>query len=208
MKKILYVILHTCTRPDRHEGIVNSWGKDVDYLFYSDCTDPDKKILQVSTDNTYSSNEPKHVSVIKHIIENDFQYEWFFFCDDDTFVNTKKVENEFHIFDETKINGSVLDGTWEKDRTLKYCSGGAGYLIKKELLSKISESIKSGSSGYSDVTLGLCAKELGIEFSNIEGFNSQNPKFYTRENETIKDMFTYHYINSDLMVDMYNIINT
>ena len=206
MKKILYVILHTCTRPDRHEGIVNSWGKDVDYIFYSDCDNPDKKILHVSTDNTYSSNEPKHVNVIKHLIENDFQYEWFFFCDDDTFINTKKIDSEFHVFDENKINGHILDGTWEKDRSLKYCSGGAGYLIKKELLKKISESIKLESTGYSDVTLGLCAKQLGIELLNIEGFNTQNPKFYTRENDTVKNMFTYHYIASDLMVELYNIL--
>ena len=26
------------------------------------------------------------------MIENDYQYEWFFFCDDDTFVNTKNLE--------------------------------------------------------------------------------------------------------------------
>ena len=207
MKKILYVILHTCTRPERYDGIVNSWGKDVDYLFYSDCEDSEKKIIKVSTDNTYSSNEPKHVNVIKHLIDNDYQYEWFFFCDDDTFINTKKVEREFSIFDDNKINGSILEGTWGKDKTLNYCSGGAGYLIKKDLLVQISKSIKSGDSGYSDVTLGLCARELGIENKNIDGFNSQNPKYYKRENETIVDMFTYHYIGCDLMVDMYNMIN-
>jgi hypothetical protein len=93
MKKILYVILHTCTRPDRHDGIVNSWGKDVDYIFYADCDNEEKKIVKVSDDSTYSSNEPKHINVIKYLIENDYQYDWFFFCDDDTFVNTKRLEN-------------------------------------------------------------------------------------------------------------------
>jgi hypothetical protein len=73
MKKILYVILHTCTRPDRHDGIVNSWGKDVDYIFYADCDNEEKKIIKVSDDSSYSSNEPKHINVIKYLIENDYQ---------------------------------------------------------------------------------------------------------------------------------------
>jgi hypothetical protein len=207
MKKILYVILHTCTRPDRHEGIVNSWGKDVDYIFYADCDNEEKKIIKVSDDSTYSSNEPKHVNVIKYLIENDYQYEWFFFCDDDTFVNTKNLENNFEIFDKDKINGSVLEGTWGKDRDLNYCSGGAGYLINKSLLETISKNITLGDSGYSDVTLGLCVKKLGIKNNHIDKFNSQNPEYYKRDIHTIKDMFTYHYVKSDTMIEMYQIIN-
>ena len=104
MKKILYVILHTCTRPDRYDGVVNSWGKDVDFLFYSDCDNEDKKIVKVSDNSSYSSNEPKHINVIKYLVENNYQYEWFFFCDDDTFVNTKNLENNLDLFDKDKIN--------------------------------------------------------------------------------------------------------
>lgn len=206
MKKILYVILHTCTRPDRHEGIVNSWGKDVDYIFYADCDNEEKKIVKVSDDSTYSSNEPKHINVIKYLIENDYQYDWFFFCDDDTFVNTKRLENNLENFDVEKINGYVLKGTWKKDLTLNYCSGGAGYLIHKTLLTKISETIKTTDSGYSDVSLGLCAKDLNIEYNHNEDFRSQNPDYYKVDKTLIKDIFTFHYISSELMVEMYEII--
>lgn len=206
MKKILYVILHTCTRPDRHDGIVNSWGKDVDYIFYADCDNEEKKIVKVSDDSTYSSNEPKHINVIKYLIENDYQYDWFFFCDDDTFVNTKRLENNLENFDVEKINGYVLKGTWKKDLTLNYCSGGAGYLIHKTLLTKISETIKTTDSGYSDVSLGLCAKDLNIEYNHNEDFRSQNPDYYKVDKTLIKDIFTFHYISSELMVEMYEII--
>ena len=206
MKKILYVILHTCTRPDRHDGIVNSWGKDVDYIFYADCDNEEKKIIKVSDDFTYSSNEPKHVNVIKYLIENDYQYDWFFFCDDDTFVNTKRLENNLENFDVEKINGYVLKGTWSGDRDLSYCSGGAGYLINKTLLTKISETIKTTNSGYSDVSLGLCVKDLNIEYNHSEDFRSQNPDYYKVDKTLIKDIFTFHYISSELMVEMYEII--
>jgi hypothetical protein len=205
MKKILYTILHTCTRPERYDGIVNSWGKDVDFLFYSDCDNEDKKIVKVSDNSSYSSNEPKHINVIKYLVENNYQYEWFFFCDDDTFVNTKNLENNLDLFDKDKINGSVLKDTWLQDRSLVYCSGGAGYLIHKTLLPIISKTIKLGS-GYSDVSLGICAKELNIGLISHDGFKSQTPDFYKVEKTLIKDIYTFHYIKPDLMNEMYLIL--
>ena len=205
MKKILYTILHTCTRPERYDGIVNSWGKNVDFLFYSDCDNEDKKIVKVSDNSSYSSNEPKHINVIKYLVEHDYQYEWFFFCDDDTFVNTKNLENNLDLFDKDKINGSVLKDTWLQDRSLVYCSGGAGYLIHKTLLPIISKTIKLGS-GYSDVSLGICAKELNIGLINHDGFKSQPPDFYKVEKTLIKDIYTFHYIKPDLMNEMYLIL--
>ena len=64
-----------------------------------------------------------------------------------------------------------------------------------------------GDSGYSDVTLGLCARKLGIKNNHIDKFNSQNPEFYSKENETIKDMFTFHYVGGERMIEMYSILN-
>jgi len=206
MNKILYVILHTCTRPDRYDGVVNSWGKDVDFLFYADCDDKSKKIIKVSNDSTYSSNEPKHVNVIKYLIENDYQYEWFFFCDDDTFVNTKNLENSLDSFNKEKINGNVIK-TWTTDPQLEYCSGGAGYLIHNSIVKKLSESISVRNTGYSDVTVGVCAKELNIKFENYVGFNSQDPKHHNLDKTAIKDMFTFHYIKSEEMGEFYQLIN-
>ena len=206
MKKILYVILHTCTRPDRCNGIVNRWGKDVDYLFYSDCEDIEKKIIKVSDDKTYKSNEEKHVNIINHLIKNDFQYEWFFFCDDDTFVNTKKLENDLSNFNFTKINGCVLSGTWSQDKTLRYCSGGAGYLISNSLLKKFSNLTKIKSSGYSDVTLGIYAKEHNIEFENNDKFRSQKPNHYGLENHSVNDFYTFHYVLSEEMIKFFELL--
>jgi len=208
MKKILYVILHTCVRPERYDGVVNSWGQNVDFLFYSDCDHEEKKIVKVCDDSSYSSNEPKHVNVIKYLVENSYDYEWFLFCDDDTFVNTKNLEDSLHLFDTNKINGSVLRGTWGTDTTLDYCSGGAGYIIHKTLLTSIAESIKTTNSGYSDVSLGICCRELGIALKHNDNFKSQNPKFYNEDMTLINDIFTFHYITPELMTEMYDIIKT
>jgi len=208
MKKILYVILHTCTRPERYDGVVNSWGKDVDYVFYADCDNKEKNIIKSSNDSTYSSNEPKHVNIIKYLIENNYQYEWFFFCDDDTFVNTKNLETNLDLFDINKITGSLLKGTWREDPRLNYCSGGAGYLIHNTTLEKISKNIEIENTGYSDVTLGICALKLGIEFEDDDRFNSQSPEVLKIDKTLIKDIFSFHYITSERMSEFYDIIKT
>jgi hypothetical protein len=208
MKKILYVILHTCTRPDRHDGIVSSWGQDVDYIFYADCDNKEKNIIKVSNDSTYTSNEPKHVNVLKYLVENNYPYEWFFFCDDDTFVNTKNLKKNLDLFDINKITGSLLEGTWREDPKLNYCSGGAGYLIHNTTLEKIGKTIELENTGYSDVTLGIWALKLGIHFENDDRFKSQSPEVLKIDKSLIKDIFSFHYITSERMCEFYDIVKT
>jgi hypothetical protein len=69
----------------------------------------------------------------------------------------------------------------------------------------ISKTIKLGS-GYSDVSLGICAKELNIGLISHDGFKSQTPDFYKVEKTLIKDIYTFHYIKPDLMNEMYLIL--
>ena len=93
MKKILYVILHGEVYKERYHNIKDTWGKDKDLLFYGDYEDIDKGIIKVSENKSYRSNEEKHINVLKYFNENsNYNYEWFFFCDDDTFVNVNKLE--------------------------------------------------------------------------------------------------------------------
>ena len=206
MKKILYVILHTSAHSDRYDGVVNSWGKNVDYLFYSDSDDIEKNIIKVSDDTAYKSNEEKHINIIKHLFEQDYQYEWFFFCDNDTFVNTKNLEANLDSFDKEKITGRIIPKCWLGDTSLLYCSGGAGYLMNKKVLSKIGGSIKKENTNYSDVSLGICARSLGVEFDNDDKFNSQTPEKSNLSDADIKDLYTFHYINPQKMHELYNLI--
>ena len=151
MKKILYVILHGSTNPDRYFNVKETWGKDVDCIFYSDHEDKEKNIIKVSDRTDYHSNEDKHVNVIKYLGENINNYEWFFFCDDDTFVNTKKLEELSDNFDKNKVHGQMLktdnsNGIPLPSPILEYCSGGAGYLIHNKILKIINPQYMSSFS--------------------------------------------------------------
>lgn len=205
MKKILYVILHGSMNPDRYYNVKNTWGKNVDCLFYSDHEDKDKNIVKVSDRTDYGSNEEKHVNSLHYVSNNIKDYDWFFFCDDDTFVNTKKMDEMISSFDEESVHGSVLEGTWPNDRSLNYCSGGAGYLIHKNLLNKITNHVKLLNSGYSDVTLGLFLRELNIKSFDYQLFRSQPPSFFGISHVDYKHYISFHYIKT--FDEMNNLLN-
>ncbi len=191
---ILYVILHGASSKDRYENIVETWGKDKNIIFYSDYEDLDKKIYKVSNRTDYHSAEEKHLNVITLIKEKFASYDWFFFCDDDTFVNTKNLENE--NFDKNFIHGYVITGEWPHDVTLPFCSGGAGYLVSKENLFKIAENIFIPHTGTSDVSFGVIVKNCNLYFLNNEKFNSQAPEFYENKEDKLKNFITFHYIKT------------
>jgi len=173
IKKVLYVLLHGSINPQRYYNVKESWGKNVDCLFYSDHNDVDKNIIKVSDRTDYHSNEEKHINSLHYVSTNIKDYEWFFFCDDDTFVNTQKLEGLLDTFDKNSIHGSLLDeGNWPMDKSLNFCSGGAGYLIHSELLTNIIEHIKILNTGCSDVTLGLHLRTLNIKSINHNFFKS------------------------------------
>jgi hypothetical protein len=197
IKKVLYVILHGSINPQRYYNVKESWGKNVDCLFYSDHNDVDKNIIKVSDRTDYHSNEEKHINSLQYVSTNIKDYEWFFFCDDDTFVNTQKLEGLLDIFDKNSIHGSLLDeGHWPTDKSLNFCSGGAGYLIHSELLTNIIEHIKILNTGYSDVTLGLHLRTLNIKSINHNFFKSQPPSFFNIPINETKNYITFHYIKT------------
>lgn len=194
MKKVLYVILHGSIYKDRYHNIKDTWGKSKDCLFYSDYEDLDKNIVKVSDRTDYHSNEEKHINSLHYVSKNMKDYEWFFFCDDDTFVNTKKLESLLDTLDKKSVHGSLLEGTWSIDPTLNYCSGGAGYLINSSLLSEIIEKVKVLNSGFSDVTLGLILRDLGVKSINYDFFKSQPPHHYGISMYETHNYITFHYI--------------
>lgn len=195
MKKILYVILHGSVYKDRVQNIKKTWGDKKDILFYSDYEDTDNNVIKISDRTDYHSSEEKHINIINFLNKNTQNYEWFFFCDDDTFVNTEKLENCLNEFDKDVVHGSVIN-CWAPDNDLKYCSGGAGYLISEKILKKLTN-VPIMNTGYSDVTLGLFLKENEIRLENSNYFNSQNPNFYNIKMDEINNFITFHYIKTE-----------
>jgi hypothetical protein len=190
-------MLHGQCYKNRVENVLNTWGKNINHIFYADYEDKETKVIQVSKRTDYSSNEEKHVNVIKYLMSsNIYDFDWYFFCDDDTFVNVNNFFKFIEKCDTNCVYGSVLHGLWPQDTTLSYCSGGAGYLVHKTILKIISENIETYRASHSDVTFGLTCRGLNIPVQNSDFFHSQDPDFHSLPWSSICENITFHYIKS------------
>ena len=205
MKRILYVILHTKKHESRFTNLVNTWLQNQDYVFYSDHEDLDNNIIKVTDNDSYHSNEPKFVSVVNNLPEKYLNYEWYFFVDNDTFVNTKKLESMLDTFDTNVLHGQKIY-SWSKDKTMPYLSGGAGMLVHHTKYQHMRENFRNYNTGYSDVSLGYYMREYGIECVDDGIFWSQPPEFWKINMSEINHHVSFHYIKEyNQMVEMYNL---
>lgn len=202
MKKILYLLLHTQKHGDRYNNCVNTWLQGQDYLFYSDHEDLEKNIIKVSNRNDYGSNEEKFVNVVKTLPEEYLDYEWYYFGDNDTFVNTKKLESILDTLDTNKFHGQKIC-CWSGDKDMWYLSGGAGKLVSHQNYIEMRDKIEIRETGLADVCMGKYMKENGKEMEGSELFKSQPPHHYDLNFTDAKDYVSFHYIKS--MEDMNNL---
>jgi hypothetical protein len=196
-------MLHGSVDKERAENIKKTWGDNVDLLFYGDIKDIDNDMFKVTDRTDYNSNEEKFCNMFNIINTYYGNYEWFFFCDNDTFVNTKLLFEKIDEFDENYIYGQVIN-TWPQDKTLHYLSGGAGFLISGKLIDTLNKDIEILGTNYSDVTFGKYIRENNLKMKHSELFKSQLPEYYNIEN--IKDYITFHYVKTyDKMLELQNI---
>jgi hypothetical protein len=191
MKKILYLLLTTEKYKSRQDNVLQSWGNGVDLFFYSEHEDLNRNVIKVTDLNNVEEKQIKVFKTIQDLFYN--KYEWYFFGDDDTFVNTTLLEKEIDNYDKTKIHGSDIYGCWND---LHYPSGGAGFIIHNNIINNFFES-KNFNVGYSDVTFGLNMREKKLELSNNDKFLSQHLNYYNIPLENANQYITFHYVNNN-----------
>lgn len=189
--KILALILHGQKSSQRFENISKTWGQEIDFLFYSDHNS--FKTIKVTDRNDYASAELKQINIINDLPKEHLDYDWYLFCDDDTFINAKLLLSKIDSFDPEEITGQLIQ-CWQPDPTLCYLSGGAGFLMSNKILKSIKGRIPNYNSGYSDVTMGLFYRENNIKIKHSELFMSQNPEFYNVSDNNISKFISFHYI--------------
>jgi len=186
----------------RQQWLKNTWLKNLDYIFLSDINEEDN--IKLSNDSDYSSAEEKVLNGYVYLWEQKNNYDWFIFCDDDTFLNIKKLEdyiktcnfsNFGYIF--TKEN-DPSNQIWQKEGDdFKWYSGGAGYVLNKETLKKIHNLRLDRKTGWSDAATGHLLKKAGITFNHCDKLNWHNAYTLRHDEEKIKQSISYHYIESE-----------
>lgn len=224
--KILFCIKTTRKYQDRIDSILGSWLTGIDdYIFYSDHEDKEKNVILSSTDSSYlgclyktiwTLNNLKNIYITedKNVLEH---YDWICVVDDDTFVNTKKLDEYVeniddssvygHLFTKTKNpenpiwnNGDIKGFVLDKDYT--YHSGGAGVLLPTKILTNIE--FEDCGTVWDDVTVGVILTKNNIPLADSELFSPETPEFYDKDDTDIRNMITYHHISSEKMKKLYD----
>lgn len=188
MITIKFAILHTSIYNHRRTNLTTTWLKDQDHIFYSDHSDPDNNVIQVSDDTTYHSNEIKFINIFNTLETNT---DWIMFIDDDTFINIKLLHKTIKHLDPNKIHGQMIN-CWQNDQTLYYPSGGAGILIHKNIYNRHKGNLQHHNTGFSDVTFGIHIRQHQIPTQHNPKFNSQPPT----QLDQIQNNISYHYIKT------------
>lgn len=216
MKKVLYVILHTQHQPERFNWIVNTWAKNVDYVFISDHDDTNNNIIKVSDNADYDSCEEKQINSVNSLSSNPLEYDFYFLCSNDNFVNTKKMK-EFIENCETECVWGELDRAWPGDASLNFTLGGSGVLISKEIMGKIAGNLKWAngthpSSFPSDVSLAINFRNMDIEMRNCELFHHQLFEKWSElhhpnseiDYAEMQNHISFHYIKDSKTMNLYH----
>lgn len=142
---------------ERINSIKETWGKDINNLiFYSDHDDNQNDVIKVS-DNQRDCGL-KTQNRLLQILDDKNKYDWYFFVDDDTYVNIKALNTFIEGRDENKIYGCRCG-----DDTHPYIQGGAGILIpgkffEEVTVADINTEWLHPASGFGDLWWGFLYK--------------------------------------------------
>lgn len=187
MHNIGFYIFTTYKYHDRCSFIEETWGHDQDLYFFTDKITNKDNYIACTYDNTYHSHLFKNFYAIDYAyIKHIDKYDWFIFIGDDTYFYIDQLYDKLSInnmtYGENAIYGEVSN-CWNQDKSLYYVLGGGGIIFNKLSLSNFVNNNKYSlnqlnMTGFSDVSIGIVCRDLGIKMKNMPGIYSQKPEFY------------------------------
>ncbi len=217
--KILYVILSCDKYKDtRQKWQRETWLKDTKDFVYLDKPDGEE---------TYKNAPLKYISFLKHYtifdeLGTEVDYDWFFFCDDDTFVYTEKLERFLNCpFDKIPFTtgqiafmpGPCMIGFKGGEfpiynLKIAWCSGGAGIALNREAVKNIQTHLRATPrplvTDETDISLAIWATMGNKELTVIDNkrFSPFNPR--DAMSEGLKDCISFHYCERKDFYDLYD----
>jgi hypothetical protein len=215
--KILYCIL-SCLRYESSRRVwqENSWIKKIggssNYIYLTGRgANKTHSLITPNGNDSYDDTYLKyHYFVTKYNFD---QYDWCFFCDDDTFIFVDKLENILKNYDSNSNamvgRTGILENKQPRSNFLVKCplrffSGGAGFAMSKSSLMHIKKYLNLNRvypiSDNSDVTMGAWIKSAKIDHHMVckgNMFQCGSPRDASLENVKLEDIVTYHYCNEE-----------
>lgn len=227
MKNIQFIVL-TCDDylDTRVESIRKTWGKNENIKFLTDSKSNLSDVIGYDTPKEYLGIQDKYQSFFKNY---DFtQSDYFFFADDDTFVNKKNLckldlPNKDELFAIVRLLCLNPDATdlWGNftgtnvamirgDRTtlpLYYPSGGSGFILSQGACISIQNYLKTCNDipwcWFGDLSLGFWLRNCKVKLIPNNDFWWDIPDRLISNTwekyESDENAITFHYVNEYLM---------
>lgn len=190
-------------------------------ILQMDCMNPEDG-WPTRTSNPYEDAPHKLFNAYRKLAESD--YDWVFFCDDDTYIKVELLE-EYVARIEREIGtshvgvwGKSMLGNYPEDRELDYPSGGAGYLMNRATLRAVSNVLsgvpRSEPDSWGDVMTGFALKAAGIAVIDHGVFYDHSPNEewmewqWTQGVNNSVPAITYHYMSPDQMIEFHNVYHS
>lgn len=180
-----------------------------DYVFLSDEHSDDS--VKMSDKKDYSSCEEKQLNSLNYLLKNKLNYEWYFFGDDDTYVNPFNLTDFLSSFTEESVGSSLnklsdpRNGAFDIFNINAYYSGGAGFVFSKKTLNSVDGKLFPPSIFYADISMGRLLLNCGGKITDCNRFFATNFSELKHSEETIKRAITYHYMNESQMKKAYEL---
>jgi len=231
MKNVEFIVLTADKYLNtRAESIRKTWGKGQNLKFLTDSKSDIEDVIGYDTPLNYLGIQDKYQSFFK---KYDFtKSDFFFFCDDDTFVNLKNLDNLespdkdnlFAIVRLLCLNSDATDmwGNYtgtnvsaiKGDRTtlpLYYASGGSGFIISQAGCLAVQNYLSTCTnipwSTFGDVSLGFWLRNCKVKLIPNDNlwWDTHEKLLYNKweKYESDENVITFHYVNEELM-DTYN----
>ena len=207
--KICYVIL-SCDayKNTRNQWQKNTWIKNIendpnsDYYFLYANMGENRHCVGWGTSDDYESCPVKYKEFIKH--KDLFNFDYIFFCDDDTYVFHNRLKNYLSNFDKTKKLIIGRHGLFEDK--IVFMSGGGGFALSSDLYKYVQQYIQNEYDTIpilrpSDVTMGLWIQILKEKYPDIEyHFSNLIPSdnHFRSPGYFPESSLTFHYVNEEL----------
>ncbi len=208
--KILYIIL-SC---DKYKDTRQVWQRETWLKGNDDCIYLDD--IYQTKEETYKNAPYKYLEFFSNFDRVGTYYDWFFFCDDDTFVYAERLHQYlFHYMQTVHLSylpSAAMIGFKGGEfkiynLSIPWCSGGAGIALNREAVKNIQTHLRATPrpivTDETDISLAIWATMGNKELVVIDNkrFSPFNPLEAAREG--LKDCITYHYCERKDFYELY-----
>lgn len=182
---------------ERIFNIKKTWGQHLSNIIYYADFNEETDIVKCTEIPSAVGNEQKILNRLIEVKKNN-NHDWYFFVDDDTFINSKNLLTFINNADKNKTYGRLVGG-WG----ISYFQGGAGVLISNLLIDKIDiKTLYLRGSTFSDVLFGQVMRDNNLELINVETFYDRSPSSYQLNTAEIQQAITFHQV-ANSMLELY-----